>query len=84
MASPQSVDKDRIAAATLSARLKSCWSYDINWNLYPEFLRDVSFAERERERERVGLLQFCFVFCTSPLQARFNALDSTAELNDSY
>lgn len=41
-ASSQGVEKSRMAAVQLSARLKNCWSVDVNWNLYPPFIREVS------------------------------------------
>lgn len=45
--SSQGAEKGRMAAVQLSARLKNCWSLDINWDLCPPFIREVSLKERK-------------------------------------
>lgn len=35
-------ERHRQAAAQLSGRLQRCWSLDIKWDLYPQFMREVS------------------------------------------
>ena len=45
MASSQGSQKNRIAAAQLSGRLAKCWSFDVNWDLYPEAIREVKILE---------------------------------------
>ena len=41
MASSQGAERNRLAAVQLSARLKNCWSVDVNWDLYSPFIREV-------------------------------------------
>ena len=42
IATSPGAEKSKIDAANLSAWLKHCWSHDINWDLYPSFMKEVS------------------------------------------
>ena len=42
MASTPGSERHRQAAAQLSGRLKHCWSLDLQWDLYTNFMREVS------------------------------------------
>jgi len=42
IASSPASEKHRHAAVQLSGRLKQCWSLDVNWDLYPQVIREVS------------------------------------------
>ena len=40
--SPAGSDKQRAAALQLSGRFQQCWKLDVNWQLYPAFIKEVS------------------------------------------
>ena len=42
MAAIASSPKSRVSAVQLSGRLTNCWSLDVNWDLIPPMLREVS------------------------------------------
>ena len=42
----QVTEKSRMAAVQLSSRLKKCWSVDINWDLYPTYIREVRIENK--------------------------------------
>ena len=45
MASPGIIDtKQASNVQELRKRLDKCWALDIDWKLYPEFLKEVSVA----------------------------------------
>ena len=44
IASSQGAERSRMAAVQLSARVKNCWSVNVNWDLYPPFIKKVSSA----------------------------------------
>lgn len=63
IASSPGSDKYRLAAAQLSGRLQRCWSLDLQWDLYPQAIREVSLCMHKiTSTELLLVISFCCLF----------------------